>query len=77
MTDLYTATEAAEEIGVSVNTIYSWVHREFLVHAAKRGHVKLFRLADVFAAEAARDRKYRHCDPLADVPARQTGRVSA
>lgn len=60
--DLYTAQEAADEVGVSVNTIYSWVRREYLTHAGKRGHQKLFRLADVFAAEATRDRRKRRRD---------------
>jgi excisionase family DNA binding protein len=59
MTDLFTAAEAADEVGVSVNTIYSWVRRGHLKHAGRRGHHKLFRLADVFAAEAARQRTRR------------------
>lgn len=59
MTDLYTAAEAAEEVGVAVNTIYSWVRRGHLAHAGHRGHLKLFRLADVFAAESARQRTHR------------------
>lgn len=59
MTDLFTAAEAADEVGVSVNTIYSWVRRGYLEHAGRRGHLKLFRLADVFAAEAARQRAHR------------------
>ena len=49
--DLYTAEEAADEVGVSVNTVYSWVRRKHLVHAGKRGRAKLFRLTDVFECE--------------------------
>ena len=52
--DLYTAEEAADEVGVSVNTVYTWVHRGHLTHAGKRGRAKLFRLADVFECEKTR-----------------------
>lgn len=52
--DLFTAQEAADEVGVAVNTIYSWVRRRHLTHAAKRGHLKLFRLTDVFECEKTR-----------------------
>lgn len=57
--DLYTAEEAAEEVGVSVGTVYSWVNRGYLTHAGRRGRHKLFRLADVFACEKTRQRKKR------------------
>lgn len=63
MTDLYTAAEAAEEVGVARATIYSWVARGHLKHTARRGHLKLFKLADVFACEATRNRKHRRPDP--------------
>jgi excisionase family DNA binding protein len=56
---LVTAEEAAEEVGVKPATIYSWVNRGHLEHAEQRGHLKLFRLADVFAAEATRRRQHR------------------
>lgn len=60
MTDeLFTAAEAAEEVGVERSTIYAWVHRGLLTHAGKRGHEKLFRISEVFAVEATRDRKKR------------------
>lgn len=52
--DLYTADEAADEVGVAVNTIYSWVQRKYLTHAGKRGRSKLFRLSDVFECEKTR-----------------------
>lgn len=65
MTDiLVTAAEGADEVGVSRNTIYSWVDRGILTHVERRGHLKLFRLSEVFAAEATRDRrKRRHTPP--------------
>ncbi|TDD54570.1 DNA-binding protein [Nonomuraea terrae] len=56
---LFTAEEAAEEVGVKVATIYVWVHRGHLTPAGTRGKHKLFRLGDVFAAESTRDRKRR------------------
>ncbi|MEV4672181.1 helix-turn-helix domain-containing protein [Actinomadura sp. NPDC049382] len=56
-TDLYTAAEAADEVGVSVNTVYSWVRRKHLVHAGKRGRAKLFRLSDVFECEKTRQQR--------------------
>ena len=68
MSEFYTAAEAAEEIGIATATIYSWVHRGYLKPAKKRGHLKLFRLADVFAAEAARERKHRHPNHQAEGP---------
>jgi hypothetical protein len=40
-------------------TIYVWVSRGHLRPAGTRGRYKLFRLADVFEAEATRDRKRR------------------
>lgn len=52
--DLYTAAEAADEVGVSVSTVYSWVRRKHLAHAGKRGRSKLFRLSDVFECEKTR-----------------------
>lgn len=63
MTDLYTAAEAAEEVGVSVNTVYSWVNRGSLAHAGKRGRLKLFRLSDVFECEKTRQRRNRADHP--------------
>lgn len=56
---LFTAEEAAEEVGVRVATIYVWVHRGHLKPVGSRGKHKLYRLADVFRAEATRDRKRR------------------
>jgi excisionase family DNA binding protein len=56
---LFTADEAAEEVGVAVATIYVWVHRGHLAPAGTRGKHKLYRLADVFKAEATRDRSRR------------------
>lgn len=60
---LYTAAEAAAEVGVKATTIYTWVRRGYLTHAGSRGHHKLFRLADVFAAEANRKRQHRQRHP--------------
>ena len=56
---LWTAEEIAAEVGVEVATIYTWVRRGHLHHAGKRGHHKLFRLADAFEAERTRNRKHR------------------
>jgi predicted site-specific integrase-resolvase len=56
---LFTAEEAAAEVGMKAATIYVWVHRGYLIPAGTRGKHKLFRLADVFAAEASRDRRRR------------------
>ena len=56
---LFTAEEAADQVGVKVATIYVWVHRGALSPAGTRGKHKLYRLADVFKAEATRDRKRR------------------
>jgi excisionase family DNA binding protein len=57
--DLWTAEEAAEQVGVKVATIYVWVYRGHLRPAGTRGKHKLYRLADVFKAESTRDRKRR------------------
>lgn len=56
---LFTAEEAAAEVGVKAATIYVWVHRGHLVPAGTRGKHRLFRLSDVFEAERTRDRKRR------------------
>lgn len=56
---LYTAEDAAEEVGVKTTTIYTWVRRGILRHAAQQGRMKLFRLDDVFEAEKTRDHKRR------------------
>ena len=56
---LLTAEEAAAEVNVKPSTIYVWVHRGHLAPAGTKGKHKLFRLADVFRAESARDRKRR------------------
>lgn len=57
--NLFTAEEAAEQVGVAVATIYVWVHRGHLAPVGTRGKHRLFRLADVFRAESTRDRKRR------------------
>ena len=57
--ELFTAEEAAAEVGMKPQTIYVWVSRGHLCPAGTRGRYKLFRLADVFRAEATRDRKRR------------------
>lgn len=57
-----TAEEAAEQVGVAQATIYVWVRRGYLAPVRKRGRYKLFRLADVFAAEATRKHKHRRRD---------------
>lgn len=57
--DLWTAEEAAEQVGVSVWAIYTWVKRGHLSHAGRRGRYKLFRLADVFEAEKTRSHQHR------------------
>ncbi|MFI7691760.1 helix-turn-helix domain-containing protein [Nonomuraea sp. NPDC049655] len=56
---LFTAEEAAEQVGVKVATIYVWVHRGALTPAGTRGRHRLFRLSDVFRAESSRDRSRR------------------
>jgi excisionase family DNA binding protein len=56
---LFTADQAAAEVGVERQTIYTWTSRGYLTHAAKQGRTKLFRLEDVFAAEKQRDHKRR------------------
>ncbi|MEU8055699.1 helix-turn-helix domain-containing protein [Microbispora bryophytorum] len=57
--DLYTADEAAGEVGVSASAIYVWTHRGYIRPVKKRGRVNLYRISDVFAAERNRDRKHR------------------
>ena len=59
MNDLYTAEEAAKEVGVCKATIYVWVARGYLAPAETRGRYRMFRLADVLDAEAARKHKHR------------------
>jgi excisionase family DNA binding protein len=56
---LFTAEEAAEQVGMKPATIYTWVHRGLLRPAGTRGKHKLFRLADVFEVEKTRDRRRR------------------
>lgn len=58
---LFTAEEAAREVGMDRDTIYTWVRRGYLrpVPGRKRGRYKLFRLDDVFACEAARQHEHR------------------
>ncbi|MEV7969017.1 helix-turn-helix domain-containing protein [Sphaerisporangium sp. NPDC088356] len=57
--ELFTAEEAAEEVGMSPATIHTWTARGFLTPAGKRGRFNVYRLADVFAAERGRKRKHR------------------
>ncbi|MGI5493867.1 helix-turn-helix domain-containing protein [Microtetraspora malaysiensis] len=59
MSDLFTAEEAAAEVGVEAATIYTWKARGFIEPAGKRGRYLLYRLSDVFACEASRQRKHR------------------
>ena len=56
---LWTAEEVAAEVGVEVQTIYTWVSRGYLRPAGTKGRHRLFRLEDAFEAEAARKRKHR------------------
>jgi DNA-binding transcriptional MerR regulator len=56
---LFTAEEAAAEVGVKVPTIWSWVNRGYLRPAGTRGKHRLYRLSDVFEAEKERKRKHR------------------
>lgn len=58
---LYTADQAAAEVGIERQTIYVWVSRGSLrpVPGVKRGRSHLFRLEDVFAAEKTRDHARR------------------
>jgi excisionase family DNA binding protein len=58
---LFTAAEAAAEVGVDRDTIYTWVRRGYLsaVPDRKRGREKLYDLAAVFACEARRAHKHR------------------
>lgn len=74
---LFTAEEAAAEVGVKRQTIYTWVNRGLLAPATKQGHTRLFRLEDVFNCEKTRDRTRRSAqrgaslsleDPSADGP---------
>jgi DNA-binding transcriptional MerR regulator len=58
-TDLWTAEEAAAEVGIEVQTIYTWTARGYLTPAGKRGRFNLYRLDDVFKAEATRQHKHR------------------
>lgn len=57
--DLWTAEEAAAEVGVAKQTIYVWVARGYLTHAGKRGKYKLFKLSDVLEAEKSRSHQHR------------------
>jgi len=57
--DLWTADEVAREVGVEPGTIYTWVRRGALRSVSQRGRYKLFRLSDVFAAEASRQDRHR------------------
>lgn len=50
---LITATQAALHLKVRVHTVYMWVNRGNLKVAEVRGTRKLYRLADVLAAEKA------------------------
>lgn len=56
---LWTAAEAAAEVGVEQDTIYTWVRRGFLKHQETRGRLKLFDLDEVFACEARRKHQHR------------------
>ncbi len=56
---LWTAEEAAAELGINRQTIYTWTSRGHLTPAEKRGRLNLYRLADVVKAEASRKRKHR------------------
>ncbi|WP_214322071.1 helix-turn-helix domain-containing protein [Nonomuraea sediminis] len=56
---LFTAEEAAAEVGVEVQTIYTWTGRGALTPAGKRGRNNLYRLSDVFACERTRQHKHR------------------
>jgi len=57
--DLFTAEEAAAEVGIDASTIYTWVRRGYLGYAGRRGRNKLVRLSDVFRAESDRKAKHR------------------
>ncbi len=59
MEELFTAEEAAAQVGVRPATIYTWTARGFLRPVGKRGRFNLFRLSDVFACEATRKHKHR------------------
>lgn len=57
---LVTATEAAEDCGVSLSCIANWVKRGYLKASGLEGKRKLYRLRDVAEAERAtrnRDRR--------------------
>jgi excisionase family DNA binding protein len=58
---LFTAEEAAAQVGVDKATIYTWTARGYLapVPGRKRGRANLFKLEDVFTCEKTRKRKHR------------------
>ncbi|MEV4245242.1 helix-turn-helix domain-containing protein [Streptosporangium canum] len=56
---LFTAEEAAAEVGVDTQTIYTWTARGYLKPETKRGRHNLYLLADVFACEKTRQHKHR------------------
>ncbi|WP_329426859.1 helix-turn-helix domain-containing protein [Streptosporangium sp. NBC_01495] len=56
--EMWTAEEAAAEVGMATTTIYTWTARGFLKPAGKRGRFNLYRLADVFEVE--KNRAYQH-----------------
>lgn len=56
---LFTAEEAAAEVGIETQTIYTWVSRGCLKPETKRGRHNLYLLADVFEAEKTRQHKHR------------------
>lgn len=58
--DLFTAEEAARQVGLKEATIRKWKSQGMLSPAGKKGRFHLYRLADVLAAEANRERKYRN-----------------
>lgn len=55
----WTAAEAAQQVGVDRDTIYTWVRRGFLKSKRKRGRYKLFDLDDVFECERNRQHEHR------------------
>jgi excisionase family DNA binding protein len=57
--DLWTAEEAAEQVGVTRFAIYAWVRRGFLKPAGTRGRFLLFDIDAVREAEKTRARKHR------------------
>ena len=60
--DLWTAEDAARQVGVEPSTLYTWVRRGYLRHAGTDGRLKKFRLDDVFRAERERKHKHRRRD---------------